>query len=183
MLAWYSSKKAAGLGPDLQMFESVISCCVNSKHFEIAGRVFEEMMIGSASSSTQKLNLKMAPLSLSKDAVEGDGSTNDDVVQSPFTPSEDIVITNPVQAYATKTVGLCCNCKGYQNAMCEYRGCRVIVLVVAVLFVKHNYVWSSDYLGGGCSLCLLMFSIFMYFELTYVLMFPFFYLFWFLLGF
>ncbi|KAK2399812.1 B3 domain-containing transcription factor VRN1 [Trifolium repens] len=126
MLAWYSSKKAAGLGPDLQMFESVISCCVNSKHFEIAGRVFEEMMIGSASSSTQKLNLKMASLSLSKDAVEGDGSTNDDAVQSPFTPSEDIVITNPVQASATKTVGLCCNCKGYQNAMCEYRGCRMI---------------------------------------------------------
>jgi hypothetical protein len=104
-------------------------------------------------------------------------------VQSPFTPSEDIVITNPVQAYATKTVGLCCNCKGYQNAMCEYRGCRVIVLVVAVLFVKHNYVWSSDYVGGGYSLCLLMFYIFMYFELTYVLMFPSFYLFWFLLGF
>ncbi|KAK2355323.1 putative histone-arginine methyltransferase 1.3 [Trifolium repens] len=49
MLAWYSSKKAAGLGPDLQMFET--------------------------------------------DAVEGDGSTNDDAVQSPFTPSEDIVIT------------------------------------------------------------------------------------------
>jgi pentatricopeptide repeat protein len=65
MLAWYSSKKAAGLGPGLQMFESVISCCVNSKHFEIAGRVFEEMMIGSASSSAQKLNLKMASLSLS----------------------------------------------------------------------------------------------------------------------
>ncbi|WJX41139.1 hypothetical protein P8452_28538 [Trifolium repens] len=171
MLAWYSSKKAAGLGPGLQMFESVISCCVNSKHFEIAGRVFEEMMIGSASSSAQKLNLKMASLSLSnirecndivpvlklqgnsRDAVEGDGSTNDDAVQSPFTPSEDIVITNPVQASATKNVGLCCNCKGYQNAMCEYRGCRVIVLVVAVLFVKHNYVSSTDYLGGGCSLC------------------------------
>ncbi|KAK2391273.1 hypothetical protein P8452_28396 [Trifolium repens] len=66
MLAWYSSKKAAGLGPDLQMFETVISCCVNSKHFEIAGRVFEEMMIGSVSSSTEKLNLKMASLSFSK---------------------------------------------------------------------------------------------------------------------
>jgi pentatricopeptide repeat protein len=48
------------------MFETVISCCVNSKHFEIAGRVFEEMMIGSVSSSTEKLNLKMASLSFSK---------------------------------------------------------------------------------------------------------------------
>jgi pentatricopeptide repeat protein len=45
MLAWYSAKKAAGLGPDLQMFESVISGCVNSKNFEIADRVFQEMMI------------------------------------------------------------------------------------------------------------------------------------------
>lgn len=45
MLAWYSAKKATGLGPDLQTFESVISGCVNSKNYEIADRVFEEMKI------------------------------------------------------------------------------------------------------------------------------------------
>ncbi|KAL2318225.1 hypothetical protein Fmac_032101 [Flemingia macrophylla] len=45
MLGWYSKKKAAGLGPDLQMFESLVSGCVNSRRFEIADRIFEEMMI------------------------------------------------------------------------------------------------------------------------------------------
>ncbi|KAJ1391786.1 Tetratricopeptide-like helical domain superfamily [Sesbania bispinosa] len=45
MLAWYSAKKAAGLGFDLLMFESLISGCVNSRNFEIADRIFEEMMI------------------------------------------------------------------------------------------------------------------------------------------
>ncbi|XP_027332689.1 pentatricopeptide repeat-containing protein At1g62670, mitochondrial-like [Abrus precatorius] len=45
MLAWYSAKKAAGLGPDLQMFESLISGCINSRKFDIADRIFEEMMI------------------------------------------------------------------------------------------------------------------------------------------
>lgn len=45
MLAWYSAKKAAGLGSDLQMFEFVILGCVNSKNFEIADRVFEEMKV------------------------------------------------------------------------------------------------------------------------------------------
>ncbi|KAG4954202.1 hypothetical protein AAZX31_14G128000 [Glycine max] len=45
MLAWYSAKKAARLGPDLQMFESLISGCVNSRKFKIADRIFEEMMI------------------------------------------------------------------------------------------------------------------------------------------
>ncbi|XP_061336529.1 pentatricopeptide repeat-containing protein At5g61400-like [Gastrolobium bilobum] len=45
MLAWYSAKKAAGLGSDLQMFESLVSGCVNSRNFEIADRIFEEMMI------------------------------------------------------------------------------------------------------------------------------------------
>ncbi|XP_045810944.1 pentatricopeptide repeat-containing protein At2g30780-like [Trifolium pratense] len=45
MLAWYSAKKAAGLGLDLQFFESIISGSVNSKNFEIADRVFQEMVI------------------------------------------------------------------------------------------------------------------------------------------
>lgn len=44
MLAWYSAKKAAGLGPDLQTFESLISGCVQSRNFEIADRIYEEMM-------------------------------------------------------------------------------------------------------------------------------------------
>ncbi|KAK7293828.1 hypothetical protein RJT34_16703 [Clitoria ternatea] len=45
MLAWHSAKKAAGHGPDLQMFESLISGCIDSRKFEIADRIFEEMMV------------------------------------------------------------------------------------------------------------------------------------------
>ncbi|XP_057443171.1 pentatricopeptide repeat-containing protein At2g30780-like [Lotus japonicus] len=45
MLAWYSAEKAAGLGSYLQMFESLISGCVNSRNFEIADQIFEEMMV------------------------------------------------------------------------------------------------------------------------------------------
>ncbi|KAI5394076.1 pentatricopeptide repeat-containing protein At2g30780 isoform X1 [Lathyrus oleraceus] len=45
ILAWYSAKKAAGLGSDLRMFELVLTGCVYSKKFEIADTVFEEMMV------------------------------------------------------------------------------------------------------------------------------------------
>lgn len=44
MLAWHSAKKAAGLGFDLQMFESVILGCFNSRKYQISDRTFEEMM-------------------------------------------------------------------------------------------------------------------------------------------
>lgn len=45
MLAWYSAKKAAGFGSDVRMFELVLTGCVDAKKFEIADRVFEEMMV------------------------------------------------------------------------------------------------------------------------------------------
>ncbi|XP_054793442.1 pentatricopeptide repeat-containing protein At2g35130-like [Prosopis cineraria] len=43
MLAWYSAKRAAGFGLDLQTFESLVSGCIKSNNFELADGIYEEM--------------------------------------------------------------------------------------------------------------------------------------------
>lgn len=72
MLAWYSAKKAAGHGPDLAMFESLISGCVNSKNFEIADRVFEEMMVSEIIPSVSILETMLKGLCKQKSLVRAE---------------------------------------------------------------------------------------------------------------